>query len=229
MIMCQRTRKHGEISASMMCADFLHMEKELDSLEKAGIEYLHYDIMDGYFVPNYTLGPCVLENLRRHTKIPADIHLMINRPEDKLKYFQFVKGDLVSVHYEATNHIQRLLATLREMGVHPGVAINPGTPVNMLYDLLDDIDFVLIMTVNPGFAGQSLVPRCLNKIREVRKIIEVCTDREVLIEVDGNVNLENARKMRAAGADIFVAGSSGLFIRGKNIQDTSVLLREAIL
>jgi len=216
------------ISASMMCANFIELKSDLDALKDAGIEYLHFDIMDGSFVPNYTLGPCFLNDLREYTDIAYDIHLMVERPENKLDYFSIREGDLVSIHCESTAHIQRVLTRIKQIGAKAGAAINPGTPIYMLEDILDDIDFVLVMTVNPGFAGQKLINHSLDKIRKVRCYLDENGYKDVKIEVDGNVSFENARKMRAAGADIFVAGTSGLFVKGQSIYQAALKLRSAI-
>lgn len=218
----------GKISASVMCADFLELGKSLKEMEEAGIEYLHFDIMDGSFVPNFTMGPCILEQVRGKSSIPFDIHLMIERPEDKLDVFGIQAGDWVSVHYESTYHVQRLLFRLREMGAHPGIAINPGTPVEMVREVLDDVDYVLVMTVNPGFAGQKLVPRCLEKIRELRAMLKQEKNEHILIEVDGNVSFELVGEMRRAGADIFVAGTSGLFRKEMGIVEAAKCLRDSM-
>lgn len=218
----------GQISASMMCANFLDIRGDLSALKQAGIEYLHYDVMDGVFVPNYALGPCFLNSLRAHTDITYDIHLMVERPEDKLRYFDICAGDYVSVHYEAACHLQRVLANIKEAGAHPGVALNPGTPICVLEEVLDDIDFVLIMTVNPGFAGQKLVKQTIDKITRVKEYLIKSCRPDIKIQVDGNVSFENARIMRDAGADIFIAGTSGLFMKGLSIQEAAEQLRAAI-
>jgi len=218
----------GELSASMMCANFLNLQNDLNELKTAGIEYLHFDIMDGLFVPNYTLGSCVIDQIRGQTNIPFDIHLMVERPEDKLNYFNIRQGDLVSVHYESTYHLQRLLSRIREMGAHPGVAINPATPVGSLTDILDDLDFVLIMTVNPGFAGQLLIPHSLKKIALTKRFLMDSGYPNIKIQVDGNVSFENARRMRDAGADIFVVGTSGLFLKSMTINDAVTEMRRCI-
>ena len=217
-----------EISVSMMCANFLDLAGDLAELKEAGVEYLHFDVMDGVFVPNYTLGPCLLDALRDHTDIAYDIHLMVDRPEDKLGFFDIRPGDYVSIHYESTNHAQRVLATIRQLGAKAGIAFNPATPIDSLEYLRNDIDFVLIMTVNPGFAGQKLVASCLEKIVQVRQVLDRLGLHDVPIQVDGNVSSENARKMRQAGANIFVAGTSSVFAKGKKIVEATALLREAI-
>ena len=216
------------ISASMMCTDFIDMKKDIRAMENAGIEYLHFDIMDGSFVPNYALGVCMIEQVRRETNLPLDIHLMVERPELKTGYFPFREGDTVSVHAESTVHLQRLLQSLRREGIHPGVAMNPATPVEVLEYVLDVADFVLVMTVNPGFAGQVIVEETLRKIENVRSYLDERGYRDTVIQVDGNVSFENARKMKAAGAGNFVAGSAGLFRTDMTIPEAAKKLREAI-
>lgn len=218
----------AEISASMMCANFLDIQSDLIALKEAGVEYLHFDIMDGSFVPNYTLGPCFLNALREYTGITYDIHLMVEKPEDKLKFFDLRRGDYVSVHVEATRHIQRVLAAIQGAGAVPGVALNPGTPVASIEDVLPDIGFVLVMTVNPGYAGQKLVPQMLDKITRMKEFLAQKGYPHIPIQVDGNVSFENAEKMRKAGADIFIAGSSGLFVKGMGILEAARRLRGAI-
>ena len=218
-----------QLSPSMMCADFFHLGNQLKEFENAGIEYLHIDIMDGVFVPNYTLGTDFVKKLKAATSIPLDIHLMIERPEERLSWFTFGEGDYVSVHAETTKHLQRVLATIRARGARPMVAINPATPLSVLNYILDDIDAVLIMTVNPGYAGQKLVPASIAKIRELRQMLDTRGYSHVEIEVDGNVSLENARKMSDAGANIFVVGTASLFHPDvSSIEEGVSLLREAI-
>lgn len=218
-----------QLSPSMMCADFFHLGNQLKEFENAGIEYLHIDIMDGVFVPNYTLGTDFVKKLKAATSIPLDIHLMIERPEERLSWFTFGEGDYVSVHAETTKHLQRVLSTIRARGARPMVAINPATPLSVLNYILDDIDAVLIMTVNPGYAGQKLVPATIAKIRELRQMLDTRGYSHVEIEVDGNVSLENARKMSDAGANIFVVGTASLFHPDvPSIEEGVSLLREAI-
>ncbi len=217
----------GKISASMMCASFAQLENDVRILENGEVEYLHIDIMDGHFVPNFTLGPDYVNALREITDIPMDIHLMVEKPENWIDVFSPQKGDIVVVHQEATHHLQRVLAKIKATGATPGVALNPATPLCMLENVLEDVGVVLIMTVNPGYAGQKLVPQTLQKIAVLKQQLE-SGGYAVEIEVDGNVNLENAALMRQAGADLFVAGSSGLFIPGQPLEDSIARLREVI-
>lgn len=216
------------ISASMMCVDFTDTNKDIKQLEEAKIEYMHFDIMDGEFVPNYALGPCMVQNLRDKTNISADIHFMVNQPERKISYFDLREGDVVSVHAEATQHLQKVLLDLKNKGVIVGVALNPATRVDILKYVLDVIDFVLIMTVNPGFAGQKLVPVTLGKISDARKYLDDNGCSYVKIQVDGNVSVENAIKMKKAGADNFVCGTAGLFRKDMSIAEAAKIMREAI-
>ena len=200
-----------KIAPSLMCCDFFNLKAQLSVFEKTGIEYLHVDIMDGSFVPNYTLGTDFIKQMHRETKIPLDLHLMLENPEEKLDWFEIAKGDIVSVHVESTRHLQRALQKIRDRGGKPFVAINPATPICMLENVLDDIDGVLVMTVNPGFAGQKLVPACLQKIADLRAYLAEKGKGDLEIEVDGNVSFANAELMKEAGADIFVAGTSSVF------------------
>lgn len=217
-----------QISPSMMCVDFMNVAADLATMEKHGIEYLHIDIMDGEFVNNYTLGTDFCKVMKKNSSIPLDIHLMIEKPENKLSWFEFGEGDYVSVHYESTKHIQRALQQIKQRGAKPMIALNPATPLEVLEWVLPDIDAVLLMTVNPGFAGQKLVPQTLEKITACRKFLDERGYTNVEIEVDGNVSFENARKMSDAGADIFVAGSSSMFAKDITLDEGIEKLREAI-
>jgi len=217
----------GKIAASVMCADFLELGKSLASMERAGVEYIHYDIMDGSFVQNYTLGTDFVKKTSAATKIPADIHLMITEPERKLGWFEFGAGDYVSIHYEATAHAQRAIGMIKSRGAKPMLGLNPATPLTALDYLLEDLDAVLLMTVNPGFAGQKLVEQTLRKISDLKDMLIRRGYENIEIEVDGNVSFENALRMRRAGADIFVAGSSSIFGAG-DFDENIARLREAI-
>ncbi len=216
------------ISPSLMCADFLKLGDELKKLEAAGIEYLHIDIMDGEFVPNFQLGTDFIKKLKAATTIPLDVHMMVKNSENKLDWIPFGEGDYVSVHYEACTHLQRALSMIRARGGKPMVALNPGTPLSVLEEILPDVDAILIMTVNPGFAGQKLIPSTLDKIRKLRKYLDENGYGHVEIECDGNVSFENAKKMRDAGANIFVAGTSSIYAKEGSFEENIEKLREAI-
>lgn len=212
----------------MMCADALNLGSTLKEFEKNGIEYLHIDIMDGAFVPNFTLGTDYCKILKNATSIPLDIHLMIEKPEERLDWFPIGEEDMVSVHAESTRHLQKVLKAIKDKGAKAYVALNPATPLCFLEEVLPDIDGVLVMTVNPGFAGQKLVPQTLDKIRRVRKMLDEAGKTDAEIEVDGNVSFENAEKMSAAGANIFVAGTSSVFKKGLTLDEGTKMLRDAV-
>ena len=216
------------ISPSLMCADFMNLGDELKKLEKGNIEYLHVDIMDGVYVPNYTLGTDFVKRLHAATDIPLDIHLMIDEPTAKLDWFELCEGDYVSVHYESCTHIQRALNLIRERGARPMLALNPGTPLTVLEELMPYIDGVLIMTVNPGFSGQKLVTSTLGKITRCRELLDRSGYTEVDIECDGNVSFENAKLMKEAGANIFVAGTSSIYSKADTLENNLARLRAAI-
>lgn len=217
------------LAPSVMCiSEWRGSEEVIRILEEGGVELLHADVMDGQFVSNLMLGTESIRHLRKACSIPLDIHLMIERPEDKIGWFDIQPGEFVSVHAESTKHLQRALASIREYGAHPMVALNPATPLCMIEDVLADVDGVLLMTVNPGFAGQKLVPQTLNKIYRLRKLLDSMGCHDVRIEVDGNVSFENSVKMRAAGADIFVGGTSSIFSKKGTISENITLFRRCV-
>jgi len=207
-----------KIAPSMMCADIFALDKTVQALERAKTELLHIDIMDGAFVPNFALGTDYVKQLKRGTRIPLDLHFMTEQPERHLDAFAFGEGDYVSIHYETAKHLERTLGMVRERGAKAFLAINPATPIELAIDLLDAIDGVLVMTVNPGFAGQKMVPHSIDKIRRVRAFLDKNGRADAEIEVDGNVSIENAIRMREAGADIFVLGTSAVFC-GEDIEE----------
>lgn len=217
-----------KISPSIMCVDFFELDKCIREFEECNIELLHIDIMDGCFVQNYTLGTDFIKNLKSKTKIPLDIHLMIENPENKIGWFEFGENDYVSVHYEATRHLHRAIAMIKDKGAKAMVAINPATPICMLDSMLDDIDAVLVMTVNPGFSGQKLVKSTLKKIKQLREYLDKEGYGHIEIEVDGNVSFENAKLMNEAGANIFVAGSSSIFSKNGTLQENTEKLRSIV-
>lgn len=212
-----------------MCAGLTNIENVLKCFEKNGIEYLHIDIMDGSFVPNYTLGTDYVKNLRKISPIPLDIHLMIERPEDKLDWFDIQPGEYVSVHYESTCHVHRAIAKIKEKGAKPMLALNPATPVSVIDYLTDDLSGILVMTVNPGFSGQKLIPQTLGKISDIQIRLNELGREEIEIEADGNVSFVNAEKMRLAGTEIFVAGTSSIFTDKMDLDTAIKKFREVII
>ena len=220
-----RTKK---IAPSIMCAPLLAVEDCLRELENSGADLIHIDIMDGSFVSNYTLGTNFVKELKSKTKVPLDIHLMIDDPEKKVDWFAFGEGDYVSVHYESSRHLRRAIGAIRERGAKVMVALNPATPIYALESVLDDIDAVLLMTVNPGFAGQALIESTLKKIARLRKYLDEGGYSHIEIEVDGNVSFENAKRMSEVGADIFVAGSSSVFSKDASVAENMAKLRTII-
>lgn len=215
-----------ELAPSMMCADMLHMEDEVRRLERAGVEMLHFDLMDAHFTPNMPVGLVLLEQLRRATPLPFDVHLMVDDNDRFVSLLRPLGVQMVSVHAESCLHADRTLATIREMGARAGLALNPSTPLSVLEYLLDRLDFILVMCVNPGFAGQSLVPATLAKISECRTYLEE-RGYSIPIQVDGNVSLANIPAMVAAGADILVCGTSSIFRKGGSIAGNVALTRAA--
>lgn len=217
-----------KLSPSIMCADFMRLKDCLACFERQQVELIHVDIMDGRFVPNYTLGVDFCRILKENTKIPLDLHLMIEKPEEKLGWFSIGEGDYVSVHYESTPHICRALQQIRAKGAKAVVALNPGTPVSALENLLEEMDALLIMTVNPGFAGQKLIAPMLDKIADARAYLDRRGYGAVEIEADGNVSFENAVKMSAGGANILVGGTSSVFCPGAAIDENIRRLRSSL-
>ena len=224
----ERRNKEIILSASIMCADMLNLGKDLSELESAGIKYLHCDIMDGHFVNNLMLPIEMLKNIRQGTKLPFDIHLMVEKPENMIPFLSLSENDIVSVHYESTHHIQRALTLIKEAGATAAVAINPGTPIEALRECLSDIGMVLIMTVNPGFAGQKLVPGSLDKLFRTRKYLDELGYSDILIEADGNCSFENIPKMAEAGADILVTGTSSVFSSQAGITENTKKIYELL-
>ena len=199
------------LAASVMCADQLNMGRELEDLTNAGVDFFHVDMMDGHFVPNYMLPPETAKAISRVAEIPLDIHLMVDDPDFAIELLPLREGDYVTVHYETSKHIDRTLSLIKSKGAKAGVAINPGTPLTAISELLGSIDMLLVMTVNPGFAGQKLVNGAIDKIKRARKMLDDAGRTDVILEVDGNCSFENIPKMYEAGADAFVVGTSSVF------------------
>lgn len=193
------------LSPSIMTADFTKLGKDIDEIEKAGVKFLHLDVMDGNFVPNISFGPKVISDLRKRYNFTFDAHLMINEPENLIEEFADAGCDIITIHPESIIHIHRQIQLIKSLGKKAGVALNPGTPVEHIEYLLDDIDLILIMSVNPGFGGQSFIPSILDKIKKTRSMIG---DRDIILEVDGGVKLNNLNEIIEAGADSVVVGSA---------------------
>ena len=217
-----------KISPSIMCVDFFKLEEYIKEFEKNDIDLIHIDIMDGSFVQNFTLGTDFVKAIKSKTNIPVDIHLMIENPESKLDWFEFGENDYVTVHYESTRHLNKVISAIKMRGAKAMVAINPATPLCVLDSVLDDIDAVLVMTVNPGFAGQKLVKSTIKKIKNLREKLNLNGYEHVEIEVDGNVSFENAILMKDAGANIFVAGSSSIFSKESTLKENTRKLKSCI-
>ena len=194
------------LSPSLLSADFYNLSKQLDILEKKEIKYLHLDVMDGNFVPNISFGPGIIKCLRKKYDFVFDTHLMISNPENYIKDFKEAGCDIVTIHYEATKHPLRVLQQIREMGMKAGISLNPGTPVEVLDYLWDELDLILIMTVNPGFGGQSFINSQIEKIKRVRELINK-NKPEVLLEIDGGVKTTNIDGLLDLNIDLFVSGS----------------------
>jgi ribulose-phosphate 3-epimerase len=194
-----------KIAPSILSADFCALGEAIARVEAAGADLLHVDVMDGHFVPNLTIGPPVIESIRKRTRLPLDVHLMIEEPERWVETYVKAGADYVTVHVEACAHLERTLAMIREAGARSGVALNPSTPPEVLQYVLDDLDLVLVMSVNPGFGGQSFIPTAYEKLRRLRAML---ADRPVLVSVDGGVKADNAGLLAQAGATVLVAGSA---------------------
>lgn len=190
------------VAPSLLAADFSDLKNEIDKVEKAGAEYLHLDVMDGAFVPNISFGAPIISAIRKHSNLVFDVHLMIENPDRFIKDFVEAGADIITVHAEATKHLNRTLQLIKSYGKKVGISLNPSTPVEMIKYELKNIDMVLIMTVNPGFGGQSFIENMTDKIKELRTL-----DKNIDIEVDGGINAETGKKVKEAGANILVAGS----------------------
>jgi ribulose-phosphate 3-epimerase len=192
------------VAPSILSADFAHLERDIKTAEEAGADWIHVDVMDGHFVPNITIGPVVVEHLRKVTKLPLDVHLMIENPDRYIQDFRKAGADIISVHQEACHHLNRTLQFIRSTGAKAGVVLNPATPHDTLQYILDDVDLILVMSVNPGFGGQSFISNSVLKIHAISKMIG---SRKILIEVDGGITDRTGAEVVNAGAHVLVAGS----------------------
>lgn len=196
-----------KIAPSILSADFARLGEEVEAAERAGADWLHVDVMDGHFVPNMTIGPLVVEAVKKRTSMPIDVHLMIEQPDRYLKAFADAGADWLTVHVEASVHLHRTVQYIKELGVRAGVSLNPATPLETLDYILPDLDLVLLMSVNPGFGGQSFIPSALGKISRLRDMIAACGS-PAIIQVDGGVKEGNACSVVNAGAEVLVMGSA---------------------
>lgn len=212
------------IAPSLLASDFANLQKECEMLNRSEADWFHIDVMDGVFVPNISFGMPVIEAMKRHAEKPMDVHLMIVQPERYIKEFKEVGADILSVHYEASTHLHRSLQAIRKEGMKAGVAINPHTPVSLLKDVIEDIDLVCMMSVNPGFGGQSFIEKTYDKVKELKEII-LAANASTLIEIDGGVSSKNASELIKCGADVLVAGS--FVFKSENPEQTIADLKRA--
>ncbi len=213
-----------KIAPSILAADFAKLGEEIQRVEAAGCDYIHVDVMDGHYVPNLTIGPPVIKALRKVTDLPFDVHLMIDPAQPSLADYADAGADIITVHAEADKHLDRSIQMIKEMGLKAGVSLNPATPEAALDYVLDKIDLVLVMTVNPGFGGQAFMPEQLGKIRRIREMIG---SRDIQLEVDGGVNVATIGDVVSAGADVVVAGSA--VFKGDDYEENISGLRAAAL
>jgi ribulose-phosphate 3-epimerase len=217
--------KPRKIAPSILSADFAHLADEIAKVTEAGADMIHVDVMDGHFVPNFTIGPPIVKAIRKVTRLPLDVHLMMTNPEDFISDFIKAGSNYITVHVETCPHLHRTIQSIKEEGVKAGVTLNPATPLSSLEEILGEVDLLLIMSVNPGFGGQSFIPSVLEKLRRARKMIDE-RGAKVELEIDGGVKVENIAAMAQAGADIFVSGSA--IFQSKDYKDTIQKMRAAI-
>ena len=216
------------LSASLMCADLTNLIDSIKDLEKAGIDYLHIDIMDGSFVPNITLGFDLINAIKKVTDIPLDIHMMVNEPSRFIDRMNLDKNDIICVHYESDVHIHRTLLQIKNKGCKAGIALNPQTPIESIKYLTEYIDMLLVMTVSPGFAGQKIFDGAQRKTADARRMLDEWGCENISIEVDGNISCRNGELLSKCGADIFVLGTSSLFVKDKELPVAAAEFREML-
>jgi ribulose-phosphate 3-epimerase len=213
------------LAPSILSADFSELGEEVKKLEKYGADFIHIDVMDGNFVPNISMGIPVIKSIKKHCTLPFDVHLMIEEPGRYVDDFIAAGADILTVHFETDRHLDRTISYIKSKGIKAAVALNPGTPVVLIKDILSKLDMVLIMTVNPGFGGQSFIPYTINKVKELREMAKI-SNPNLMIEVDGGIDKTNIKAVVDSGANVIVAGSS-VFAQGK-IEENIKTLREAL-
>ncbi|MCP4669621.1 MAG: ribulose-phosphate 3-epimerase [Deltaproteobacteria bacterium] len=213
----------GKIAPSILSADFTRLGEEIREVERAGADYIHIDVMDGHFVPNITIGPMIVKAVRRVTDLPLDVHLMISDPDNFIDAFADAGATIITIHGETVNHLHRTIQLIRNKGVKPGVVLNPATPLDILEYVIEDLDMVLLMTVNPGFEAQAFIPEVLPKIKRLRETVNR-KNLDMEIEVDGGIGPDTIGLVSSAGADVFVAGSAIFY--SENYAKTIQLMRE---
>ena len=215
----------GKISPSILSADFTRLGEEIIAVEKAGADYIHIDVMDGHFVPNITIGPLVVKAAKKVTSLPLDVHLMITDPDKYIDDFIDAGSDILTVHVEATTHLNRTIAHIKEKGIKAGVSLNPSTPLSSLDHIMEYVDMVLLMSVNPGFGGQKFIPNTLQKIETLRSLIDK-NRLDIELNVDGGITINNIEQVAEAGANVFVSGS-GIY-GTPNYKETISLMKDLI-
>ena len=215
----------GKIAPSILSADFSKLGEQVEAISRAGADYVHVDVMDGHFVPNISFGSAVMKSLNRLETAPYDVHLMIENPDAYIADFVTEKTEFIVVHQEACRHLHRTVQNIKSHGIKAGVALNPATPISTLECILDDIDLVLVMSVNPGFGGQKFIPGALEKIKELDRLRKE-KDYNYVIEIDGGISLDNIKTVSDAGCDIFVAGSA--VFKAENLEKRICEFKEAV-
>ncbi len=219
------TASRKKIAPSILSADFAHLADEVQAVEEAGADILHIDVMDGHFVPNFTIGPPIVAALKKVARLPLDVHLMMTNPDDFIPEFADAGSNYLTVHVETCPHLHRTIQSIKECGVKAGVTLNPATPISSVEAILPDVDLLLIMSVNPGFGGQKFIPFVMEKIKSARRMIDA-NKLKVELEVDGGLKVDNVGEISSAGADIFVAGSA--IFESPDYKDTIAKMRRAV-